>query len=294
MRLAALLGFRCLRRSRGVSPLPCPMYDLCPTTAPLLRVAACRWDAVRRFSLLALALGRRAVLPLVPCELAPCAPRVPNPLRPYLYTATVTDRDAAACAEPPLPTPPPAGSNSSTTERDLAPRAVSAPLGWSPSPDTSKWWWNARDQPKRRAEGCCQPIPNFGKCIDPAGARRVLGTEPLLATADLARLLQEMRSTPPPGLRSARTIEEPLPSDAIATVTLDADWAEASLERLTALAMARVLVLDVRKEPTKRLPTVEWLMQHASGAAAQEAIGPHAARCFTALGSKQDGLYSTA
>ena len=222
------------------------------------------WDAIRRFSMLALSLGRRAVLPLVPCALSPCAPRVPTPLRPFL--ATITIGDAAACAEEPL-------TSRRLTAEALAPRASRAPLGWAPSPNTSLWWWEPRRR-QQRAEraGCCQPIPLFGPCIDPAGARRPLGHEPLLATADLAQFLAEASTS------AARHA----PAE-VATAHLPANWTDAAFNDLRdPMASHRVLVLDAAGEPLRRLPSIAWL-KASGGAGAAEAIGPHAARCFDAL-----------
>ena len=225
------------------------------------------WDVVRRFSMLALALGRRAVLPLIPCELAPCAPRVPNPLRSSLYTVTIGD--AAACATDA------AAATLNATEHSLTPRAYEAPLGWAPSPDTSGWWWTPGRKTRNRVHGgCCQPLPNYAPCIDPAGARRPLGNEPLLATADLARLLHEVR---PSGAPTADAVIE--------TVGLTSAWSDEAIEELRGRSNAKVLVVDAGRRAAERLPSVDWLVTHGgAGEAAEEAIGGHAARCFTALG----------
>jgi hypothetical protein len=246
------------------------------------------WDVTRRFSMLALALGRRAVLPLIPCELAPCAPRVPNPLRSNLYTVSLGD--PAACEQQPRRRPSFWGTSFSadaTTERDLTPRSVDSALGWAPSPNTSRWWWEPGRRGGRQRQGsasiemagsgCCQPIPHFGSCIDPAGARRPLGLEPLLSTADLARLLEENR---PPGAS--------VPAGAtpqVSTALLDANWTEYSLDALKRLRGVRVLALDAADEPLLRLPSAEWLAARggAAASAAEEAIGNHAAKCFRGL-----------
>lgn len=225
------------------------------------------WDVIRRFCLLALALGRRAVVPLVPCELSPCAPRVPNPLRPSLYTISLGE--PRACAEGEV-----VGSAA-----DLTPRPVGAPLGWKPSPDASDWWSSA--QALKPHPGCCQPIPNYPPCIDPAGARRPLGAEPLISTADLARFLEEA----PPSLTRAD-------GDAgagvqatqhVAIARLSTNWTDDTFEAMREQAAARVLVVDAGGLPSLRLPEVQWLASHGGGTAAEEAIGVHAARCFTAL-----------
>ena len=48
---------------------------------------------------------------------------------------------------------------------------------------------------------------------------------------------------------------------------------------------AKVLVLDGVWEASTRLPSIDWLVQNGgAGAAAEEAIGAHAAKCFTQLG----------
>lgn len=242
------------------------------------------WDAIRRFAMLALALGRRAVVPLIPCALQPCAPRVPDPLRPLLYTVTLGD--AAACAEPGNATVEDVALGS-TTERDLTPRAVDSPLGWQPTPDPSEWWWDARRVSKVR-HGCCQPIPSFGACIDAAGARRPLGTEPLLSTADLGRLLAEMRHASSGAARNAAPSDAAPPPASISTVQLSGAWSDDSLDELRSHARARVLVLDAGGQGGARLPSVEWLIAHGGAAAdAEEAIGAHASRCFIGLGRAQ-------
>jgi hypothetical protein len=217
------------------------------------------WDAIRRFCLLALALGRRAVVPLVPCVLSPCAPRVPNPLRSSL--STISLGEPSACEEGEV-----VGSAS-----DLTPRPVDSPLGWSPSPDASRWW--SSPQALRPHPGCCQPIPHFAPCIDPAGARRPLGSEPLISTADLARFLEE---TPPP-LAQARAGQQ------VAIARLRSNWTDEALDAMRQQAAARVLVVDAGGLPSMRLPEIQWLVSHAGGTAAEEAIGAHAARCFSSL-----------
>ena len=163
---------------------------------------------------------RRAVPP-VPCALSPCAPRAHT-----LWPCDDLIGDAA-CAEEPL--------TSQLTAEALAPRASRAPLGWAPSPNTSLWWWEPRRR-QQRAEraGCCQPIPLFGPCIDPAGARRPLGHEPLLATADLAQFLAEASTS------AARHA----PAE-VATAHLPANWTDAAFNDLRdPMASHRVLVLD--------------------------------------------------
>ena len=248
------------------------------------------WDVLRRFSMLALALGRRAVLPLVPCGLSPCAPRVPNPLRPSLYTVTLGD--PTACDEPPKP--PEAGHGNarwdlsqpapSTSVDALTQRPYMSPLGWAPSPNTSKWWWEPRWRgPKREERGCCQAIPSFASCIDPAGARRPLGVEPLLATADLGRFLEEIHKKDDLKGSAAQPLSPMIAM--VATVRLSKEWGEDSLDELREASAAKVLVLDGVWEASTRLPSIDWLVQNGgAGAAAEEAIGAHAAKCFTQLG----------
>ena len=216
------------------------------------------WLVIRRFCMLALALGRRAVLPLVPCVLSPCAPRVPNPLRSSL--STISLGDPVACRE----------DSQVGSPSDLMPRPVDSPLGWHASPDTSKWWGTAIA--RRPHPGCCQPIPHFYPCIDPAGARRPLGAEPLISTADLVRLLEEAGSVAGEH------------NKVVVTTSLGANWTEDSLDAMRKQAAARVLVLDAGGQPMARLPSIQWLISQVSGTAAEEAIGHHAARCFTALG----------
>ena len=148
--------------------------------------------------------------------------------------------------------------------------SVDSPLGWHASPDTSKWWGTAIA--RRPHPGCCQPIPHFYPCIDPAGARRPLGTEPLISTADLVRLLEEAGSVAGEH------------NKVVATTSLGANWTEDSLDAMRKHAAARVLVLDAGGQPMARLPSIQWLISQVSGTAAEEAIGHHAARCFMALG----------
>ena len=122
--------------------------------------------------------------------------------------------------------------------------------------------------------------------------RRPLGAEPLLATADLARLFAEIRGPTTTGTTGATgaagaagaAAQQPLPAHALATVPLSS-WGDDAFDELKARSADKVLVVDVGREPLARLPSAEWLVAHGgAGAAAEEAIGAHAARCFVALG----------
>ena len=159
-----------------------------------------------------------------------------------------------------------------------------SPLGWAPSPNTSKWWWEPRWRgPKREERGCCQAIPSFASCIDPAGARRPLGVEPLLATADLGRFLEEIHKKDDLKGPAAQPLSPMIAM--VATVRLSKEWGEDSLDELREASAAKVLVLDGVWEASTRLPSIDWLVQNGgAGAAAEEAIGAHAAKCFTQLG----------
>lgn len=243
------------------------------------------WEMIRRFSLLALASGRRAILPLVPCPLTPCAPRVPNPLRTELFTITLGDPQA--CETPAAAaSPAPAGGDgvesqpSDATAAELAPRAVDAPLGWAPSPNTSRWWWSARRERGRVARGCCQAVPSYGSCIDPAGARRALREEPLLCAADLARLLDEHRWANHSGLLGGTPM--------LATFYLPrSDLFSAATLAALREQRARVLVADARHDALARLPSIEWLRAEAGASQAKRLglaqVHSAGARCFAAL-----------
>jgi hypothetical protein len=152
------------------------------------------WEVVRRFAMLGLLLGRRPVLPLLPCALSPCAPRVPNPLRASLVM--ISFGDAAACADPEpgvvAGEPVETRVSEATLLREMmvgghGREGGETPYGWVPSPNTSRWWWVTRPASRRRGQratlprvrrGCCQAVPAAVSCVDPSGARR-----PMCATA---------------------------------------------------------------------------------------------------------------
>ena len=92
----------------------------------------------------------------------------------------------------------------------------------------------------------------------------------------LGRLLEEISATRQGGSPSAPHL---------ATSRLAPEWTDDGLEALQQHAQARVLVVDGAWQAAARLPSTEWLVKHGgAGAAAEEAIGSHAAKCFVALG----------
>jgi hypothetical protein len=220
------------------------------------------WSVLRRYALLGLLLRRRVVLPLLPCELAPCAPRVPNPLRSS--TVMLSMGDNTTCRQ--LPT----GLGALTTTRLLqllTSRSVEAPLEWVPTPNTSRWWWKPNRGPHRPPiKGCCHLVPATGSCVDPSGARRPLGDEPMLCTADLGRLLAEeldaRRSARGTTVDATSTVQEQPPL--LESHALAPEW---SNEQFSALkrSEASVLVLDAHEEPLQRLPNAAWLKQRTKG-----------------------------
>ena len=168
------------------------------------------WEVVRHFAMLGLLLGRRPVLPLLPCTLSPCAPRVPSPLRPNLIM--ISFGDAAACADPEPGVVAGEPVEIMVSEAALLREMMvgghgreggETPYGWIPSPNTSRWWWETRSTSRRRGQratpprvrrGCCQAVPAAVSCVDPSGARRPMCEEPLLCAADLRRLLAEQQA----------------------------------------------------------------------------------------------------
>ena len=216
------------------------------------------WLVIRRFCMLALALGRRAVLPLVPCVLSPCAPRVPNPLRSSPLHHLPRRPGGVQRGQP----------GRLTIGLDAASGRLSAGLA------------RVAGHVQVVGHGDCAPPPPWLLPAHPAllpvhrpgGARRPLGTEPLISTADLVRLLEEAGSVAGEH------------NKVVATTSLGANWTEDSLDAMRKHAAARVLVLDAGGQPMARLPSIQWLISQVSGTAAEEAIGHHAARCFMALG----------
>ena len=127
--------------------------------------------------------------------------------------------------------------------------------------------------------------------------RRPLHEEPLLATADLGRLLDEIEIARGAATGGGRAAEPPAVAGApIATVALGElvageEGELAPLEELRRHESVRVLVLDVGGFADSRLPSVAALVRHGGlGLAAEEAIGAHAAKCFTALSNYFEGV----
>ena len=133
-------------------------------------------------------LASPQVLPLLPCTLAPCAPRVPNPLRSSVVMISFGDLSAcprtlvrASSGDRAQTWHRSGGSNGSGIEQqllscsDLSLRATEAPLGWSPSPNTSSWWWRTgRKAAGHSSSGCCQLIPTYTPYVAPHQISRTL------------------------------------------------------------------------------------------------------------------------
>jgi len=175
------------------------------------------WDVIRRFSMLALTLGRRAILPSLPCALAPCATRVPTPLRSVIVGLSCGE--SAMCEDGRLP------HAQSTPWSDLLPRPFEAPLEWDAQTNTSAWWWQPAAEPRRRSPGCCQLVPVINSCVDASGARRTLSEEPMLCAADLGRLLEEGRRRRADGEEGSAGLP-PL----ISRYALGSNWSDTSLK----------------------------------------------------------------
>ena len=244
------------------------------------------WDVLRRFAMLALALGRRAVLPLLPCALGPCAPRVPGPLRTRMVMISMGDGELCNDETRVL-------SHASRTV-PLLRRDVEAPLGWTPSVNTSEWWWDARRTHAGRVRpGCCQAVPTLSACVDASGARRTLSEEPLLCEADLGRLLLEAGKHGAAPLVDAVTAATADPV-LVGAWKLPSNWTERSFGVLRRLR-SRVLVLDAQHDAAARLPPATLLgakgVQNRVArtwrdAAVREAAGQvnvYATRCLAAL-----------
>jgi len=252
------------------------------------------WEVVRRFAMLGLLLGRRPVLPLLPCALSPCAPRVPNPLRASLVM--ISFGDAAACADPEpgvvAGEPVETRVSEATLLREMmvgghGREGGETPYGWVPSPNTSRWWWVTRPASRRRGQratpprvrrGCCQAVPAAVSCVDPSGARRPMCEEPLLCAADLRRLLAEQQAqnqkatTWATGGSAGRVVSETAvtaeggPHRLVELVTLQSaemDGVNRTLERLLS-SSATVLVLDAERQASERLPSLIRVASHAT------------------------------
>ena len=191
------------------------------------------------WALLALALGRRAVMPLVPCEIP--TPELQPAVRDYSVLVKLGDRTlcdraargASARLKPSVPIE--ASVDAITPTREM--RGLGNYTG-------------LMDWPPKRADACCSFVPAI-RCIDRYASRNELYEELLLTERDLGWLEAER----------AGTIKVVTPSRPLSVAALS-DHAE-----------ARTLVLDLgvpahghRSDPMALLPTVEALEPHLTQA----------------------------
>ena len=247
---------------------------------PLLRSPSDQlraWGVVRRYAMLALLLGRRAVLPTLRCRLSPCGPSRAPAMRPSTHALTMAD--AAMCepadGEAAAGSGPPAVRGGSAPSQWWRNSTGEAAMGWAAAPEEAEGW-------RRRGPrlGCCQLVPTARDCLDMYGGRHALATEPLLCAADLARLLSDARA-------SAAPTSPPV----VGTAPLGASWTDASFDELRA-SEARVLVLDGRGEPGRveaALPPLEWIERRVKaaaeggGVAIEDRAGARGERCLANL-----------
>ena len=210
-----------------------------------------------RWLLLALILGRRAVLPAVPCVMTELPSLVPRALRDYaalvkLADPTLCDADAR---RPSWFAPP-----------TVSPHASPATLGRS---EEMQWLGGEGSSTVQRPpSGCCQVVPLH--CIDQYGASgHALHEELLLNERDLGQLIHEQPHERPQAQRLA-----PLPSGAPSEGERSGDELRALLSRTT----ARTLIVDVAGGRL-RLPRLRSLLRAAEevGIAANLT---HAKRCL--------------
>ena len=183
-----------------------------------------------RWSLLALAIGRRAVIPLVPCEIP--VPDTPNSLRkasliiklsaPTLCNASV--QSASWRMKP-------------TAALNVSPMSMHRTREMKAMGDYSK----VMRWPPDRASSCCQLIPAL-RCIDQFGSGDELYQEMLFNERDLGWLESE-----------ADRLGEPIRS----TILRVGTSTNLTLADLRSKAMAQVLVIDITADGTlESIPTL--------------------------------------
>ena len=170
-----------------------------------------------RFVLLALALGRRAVLPLLPCDIP--VPETPVAIRNHAAMLKLSDRamcDGAArqasWSLPPNIAPEPSHERLRVTAEMAAMGDYSKVMKWPPP----------------RAPSCCQLIPEL-RCVDKYGEHGELQDELMLCERDFGWLLHEAKGGEGASVAVAR-------AESASPLTLDS---------LRSHSDARTLVIDL-------------------------------------------------
>lgn len=209
------------------------------TTRGVHRLVALR-ESLVRFMFLALAVGRRAVLPAVPCELSPMGPRIPRAL--WGDTTIVQMRNASLCGdaarEPTWvlePSVAPAESWATVRKASVDPGLLTR---------------------SSSGGGCCQLVVNE-RCLDTFGTQHALHQEAVWFERDLGHLVREAAA------ESARTADgggAPPPFPVVPLSSLVGD-ANQSLEALWRHAAARVVVVDAGdSDSLEALPPLQRLI----------------------------------
>ena len=194
------------------------------------RLVALR-ESLVRFMFLALAVGRRAVLPAVPCAITPMGPRIPRAL--WGDTTVVQMRNASLCGD-----------------------AAREPT-WvlEPSVAPAESWTTVRKASVdsallMRSGGCCQLVVNE-RCLDPYGTQHALHQEAVWFERDLGHLVHEARAAD--GGKAP-----PFPVVALSSLV---GGANQSLDALWQHAAARVVVVDAEdSDSLEALPPLDRLI----------------------------------
>jgi hypothetical protein len=192
------------------------------------------------WSLLALALGRRPVMPLLPCVIPP--PEVPAQLRDTVLLVKIAERSLCDA-----PTRLSSWRMAASTQPEHSHEALRVTKEMSALGD----YKGVMDWPPRRAAGCCQVLPEL-KCIDQYGDGGELAEELMLSESDLGWLGFEERAL----TSTQRT------SDTINATALSPGHGQSlTLDMLRRQSHVRTLVIDLKGrggsgDPFAQLPGV--------------------------------------
>ena len=199
-------------------------------------IAAVRLQLVR-LVLVALALGRRAVIPMVQCDI-PVA-ETPVAMRNYVALLKLTDRtlcdgDAARPTWAMAPTIAPESSHEAvrTTIEMTRMGDYAGVMKWPPPKEPS----------------CCQVVPEL-RCVDKYGDRGELRDEVMLCERDYAYMLREEREALGAGVDAP--VRPAIGAAAGLSVAVVKPTAPLTLADLAIHAEARTLVVDLSASPAE-------------------------------------------
>ncbi|KAL1508393.1 hypothetical protein AB1Y20_004503 [Prymnesium parvum] len=270
--------------------------------------------AIARWALVALALGRRLVLPMVRCDLRRSRHSLlPKPLN-QMASIVLLDDPSLCDSRADSPTwvaPPPSklrdARPSPNATHDIDERARGAWNIGRGGAAHSQLRQTGEGQRGRRGirRGCCALVPRASKCVDEFGTRRMLHEELILLERDLSRLKEESElagesirwstSTAASSSSHHESQEEVIRMSSIeeSIHTLKATSAPRSSILVKALrSSARILTIDVR-EYNATLPYTHELQKIALNSEFFKRLAfqgsknsrglPHAVGCVQAL-----------